>query len=81
MLTDTTIQAEQIRLSALRAMSPAKRLSMAVGWSQSVREMSRAGLRRQFPNLSETEVQRHLSERLLGADLAAKVYGPLNAHG
>lgn len=81
MLTDTTIQAEQIRLRALRAMSPTKRLSMAVGWSQSVREMSRAGLRRQFPHFTETELHRHLSERLLGADLAAKVYGPLNAHG
>lgn len=81
MLTDTTIQAEQIRLRALRAMSPTKRLTMAVGWSQSVREMSRAGLRRQFPLLTETELHRHLSERLLGADLATKVYGPLNSHG
>ncbi len=81
MLTDTTIQAEQIRLRALRAMSPSKRLSMAVGWSQSVREMSRAGLRRQFPHLTEKELLRHLSERLLGTELAAKVYGPLNAHG
>ncbi|MCF7785509.1 MAG: hypothetical protein K9N47_05265 [Prosthecobacter sp.] len=62
-------------------MSPTKRLSMAVGWSQSVREMSRAGLRRQFPHFTETELHRHLSERLLGAYLAAKVYGPLNAHG
>lgn len=81
MMVDTTIQAEQIRLRALQAMSPTKRLSMAFGWSQSVREMSRAALRRQFPHVTESELHRHLSERLLGTELAAKVYGPLNAHG
>ncbi len=81
MMTDTTIQAEQIRLRALQTMTPTKRLSMAVGWSQSVREMSRAALRRQFPHFTEAELHRHLSERLLGPELATKVYGPLNVHG
>ncbi len=80
-MNDTTNEAEQVRLQALRAMSPTKRLSMALGWSQSVRAMSRAGLRRQFPDCSEKELHRLMAERLLGAELALKVYGPLKAHG
>jgi hypothetical protein len=80
-MNDTTIQAAQAQIRALQAMSPSKRLSMALGWSQSVREMSRQGLRRQFPNRTESELQHLYAERLLGAELAEKVYGPLNHHG
>lgn len=80
-MNDTTNEAEQVRLQALRTMSPTRRLSMALGWSQSVRELSRAGLRRQHPQCSDKELHRLMADRLLGAELAATVYGPLNAHG
>ncbi len=80
-MNDTTAKAEQVRLSALRAMSPTRRLSMALGWSQSVREMSRAGLRRQYPDCSEQDLHRLMADRVLGSELALKAYGPLNAHG
>jgi hypothetical protein len=80
-MNDTTDEAERVRLRALRAMSPARRLAMATGWSQSVREMSRAGLRRQFPQASERHLHRLLVERVLGPELALKAYGPLNQHG
>lgn len=80
-MNDTTNEAEAVRLRALRAMSPTRRLTMAMGWSQSVREMSRAGLRRQFPGVTERELHRMLAERVLGADLAFKAYGPLMSHG
>lgn len=80
-MKDTTIQAEQARLSALRAMSPAKRLTLALGWSQAVRDLCRQGLKREFPQATEMELQRLLADRLLGPELATKAYGPLNAHG
>jgi len=80
-MNDTSAKAEQVRLCALRAMSPTRRLSMALGWSQSMRELSRAGLRRQFPNFSEQELHRLMAERVLGTELALKAYGPMNSHG
>jgi hypothetical protein len=80
-MNDTSNEAEAVRLRALRAMSRTRRLTMALGWSQSVRELSRAGLRRQFPDVSEPELHRMLAERVLGADLASKAYGPLISHG
>jgi|JI61114DRNA_FD_contig_31_5018685_length_448_multi_2_in_0_out_0_2 hypothetical protein len=81
MMTDTDRKAEDARLRALRAMSPERRLSLAVGWSKSVREMTRSGLRQQFPQLNEREMLRLLAVRWLGEDLAMKVYGPIDAHG
>lgn len=80
-MNDTTNEGEAVRLRALRAMSPTRRLTMALGWSQSVREMSQAGLRRQFPNVTERELHRLMAERVLGTDLACKAYGPLISHG
>ena len=80
-MNDTSSEADRIRLQILRAMSPAKRLALALGWSQSVRDLSREGLRRQHPNGTEGEVNRLLADRLLGADLALKVYGPVKAYG
>jgi hypothetical protein len=80
-MNDTSAKAEQVRLCALRAMSPTRQLSMALGWSQSMRELSRAGLRRQFPNFSEQDLHRLMAERVLGTELALKAYGPMNSHG
>ncbi|MCB1209101.1 MAG: hypothetical protein KDK97_07225 [Verrucomicrobiales bacterium] len=81
MITDTTTPAAEAQLRALRAMTPQRRLALAVGWSRSVREMSRAGIKRQFPAHSESQVQRMLAGRLLGEELATQVYGPLITHG
>ena len=75
-MNDTSATAEQVRLRALRGMSPARRFSIALGWSQSVRDMSRASLRKQFPDHDENELRRLIAERFLGPELATKVYGP-----
>lgn len=54
---------------------------MATGWSNSMREMVRAGLSRQYEGAFEAFLRRLLAERWLGAELAAKVYGPSESHG
>lgn len=76
-MTDTTHEADQVRMRALRAMTLAQRLSMALGWSQSVRDLSKASLRRQFPDCSASELRRLMAERTLGPELASKAYGTL----
>jgi hypothetical protein len=80
-MNDTTSTAEAVRLRALQAMTPARRLGLALGWSQSVRELTRSSLHRQHPELPPLELHRLLAERLLGKELALKAYGPLPNHG
>lgn len=80
-MNDTTSSAEALRLRALQAMAPARRLSLAVGWSRSVRELMRSSLHQQHPELCPDELQRLLADRLLGKDLAQKAYGPIISHG
>lgn len=80
-MTDTSIQAEVVRLRALGAMSPARRFSMATGWSASLRDMIRGSLQKQFPLATEDQLRRLLADRWLGADVAARVYGAAATHG
>jgi len=80
-MTDTSSQAEDVRLRVLGGMSHARRFSMATGWSASVRDLIRGSLRKQFPEASEQQLHRLLAERWLGPDLAAKVYGAVTANG
>ena len=80
-VNDSSPQAESVRLTLIQRMSPSRRLAMATGWSNSMREMVRANLRSQFDGASEDFVRRLLAERWLGTELAAKVYGSLNTHG
>jgi hypothetical protein len=80
-MNDTSSTAEAMRLRALQAMTPTRRLGLALGWSQSVRELTRSSLRQQHPELPPQELHRLLAERLLGKELAQKAYGPFISHG
>jgi hypothetical protein len=80
-VNDSSPQAEAVRLALIKRMSPSRRFAMATGWSNSMRELVRANLKRQFDGASENFVRRRLAERWLGTELAAKVYGPLDTHG
>ncbi len=78
-MNDTTAKADAVRLNVLRAMSPARRLSMATSWSMALRDMIQAGLKKEFNDATDLQRKRLLADRWLGADLAAKVYGPHQA--
>ena len=80
-VNDTSIQADAVRVKVLQTMSPSRRFAMATGWSTSMREMVWAGLKRQFSEAPEGVRRRLLAERWLGAELAAKVYGPIDPNG
>lgn len=80
-MNDTNPTAEIMRMRALQAMSPARRLSLALGWSQSVRELTKSSLHQQHAELLPQDLHRLLAERLLGKELALKAYGPLPSHG
>jgi hypothetical protein len=63
MRTEST-EVHEVRLRALRAMTPEQRLREALQAGDMVRELFRAGLRRRFPELSEEELHRLYLERL-----------------
>ena len=54
----------QLYLEALRRMTPEQRLLKAFELTELSRQLLRAGVRRRFPEASETEQQRIYLERL-----------------
>ena len=69
--TDPQVRAMQVRL--LREAGPNRRLALACSMTQSAREMSREGIRRRHPDLSELEVKLKLGELCYGRELIAHV--------
>lgn len=80
-MNDTSPEAEAVQMRILRAMSPERKLAKALSWSRTVRNLTREGIRQQFPGASMVKIERLLLDRSLGPELAAKAYGPINSHG
>ena len=76
-ITDTAPAADQVRLELFRAMTPARRLALAAGWSDALRQLLRAQIRQERPDAPEAELRRAFASRWLGEELAAKAYGPV----
>jgi hypothetical protein len=64
-MRDTTGAAEDVRLAAVRRLTPAERLSQMFELSESMRQFALAGLRQRHPLSTDVE----LVERLLGQTL------------
>jgi hypothetical protein len=54
----------ETQLARYRAMSREQRVGIALRLHELACEMSRVGIRRQHPNASAAEVEKHLRERL-----------------
>lgn len=80
-MNDSDPQSDAVRLIVLQKMSPSRRFAMAAGWSNSLRELIRSGLKQQFSEESEEFRRRLLADRWLGVELASKVYGREDSHG
>lgn len=80
-MNDTSPEADQVRMRLFRAMSPERKLSMALSWSTALREMIRANIKEQYKGATEPQQRRILADRWLGPELAAKVYGPPDLNG
>jgi hypothetical protein len=61
-MRDTAVDVEQIRLAAIRRMTPTERLRQAFEWSESMRRLTLEGLRGRHPELSD----RALVELMVG---------------
>ena len=73
---DTSPEAEEVLVGLLRQAPPWRKLHMVGQLNMTVRTLALSGLRRRHPEATPDELRRRLAHLLLGADLAARVYGP-----
>ncbi len=76
---DTSPEAEAVLLEGLRRLPPWRKLEMVGQLNQTMRQLLLIGLRQRYPEASPQELRRRLADLLLGPELAARVYGPLEA--
>ena len=74
---DTRPEAEAVLIRMLRKTPPWRKLEMVGQMNEAVKAMMLNGLRRRYPNDPPDLLRRRMADLLLGADLAARVYGPL----
>lgn len=73
--SDTHPKMEALQIQLWRQASPTRKMNMLAQLNSSVRMLALAGLRSQYPQVSEPELRRKLASLLLGKELARKVYG------
>jgi hypothetical protein len=75
--SDTNPDAEQVQIRIWRTMPAWRKLELVAQMDATVRGLALTGLRQRYPNASAAELARRLADRLLGDELATRVYGPL----
>ena len=74
---DTHLQAERVQIQLLREAGTARRLTLAFSLTQTALELSREGIRQQYPALSERERRLKFVALCYGEDLARRVHADL----
>jgi hypothetical protein len=77
LFSDTDSKIEELQIDLLRRAPPWRKLEMVWQMNAAVRIMALSGLRARHPEDPPELIQRRLADLLLGSELAARVYGPL----
>lgn len=77
LFSDTRPEAEQILIELLKKTPPWRKIEMVGQMNMAVKTMMISGLKVRFPHDPPELIQRRLADLLLGPELAAKVYGPI----
>ena len=77
LFSDTRPEAEAVLIGLLRQAPPWHKLHLVGQLNQTVRTLALSGLRQRYPEATTQELHRRLADLLLGPDLAARVYGPM----
>lgn len=80
-LADINPQAEKAYIAILGRLSPWEKANLIADMAESGRELVLLSLRKHYPEASEGQILRYLAERMLGPELAERVYGPLEEAG
>jgi hypothetical protein len=74
---DTSPEIERIQIEHLRRMPPWRKMELVGDMNKAVRALALAGLRQRHPDDTPKQRNRRLADLILGPELAARVYGPL----
>ena len=80
-VSDTSEDARQVHYRVLRAMSPTRKLVLVEDANRTARRLAMAGIAMRHPEATPAERVRLLMDLVLGAELAARVYGPWKVDG
>jgi len=75
--SDTSDQIKQMQIDHIRQTPTWRRVALVGEMNQTVRTLALSGLRRRYPDDSEELLRRRLADLILGPELAARAYGPL----
>jgi hypothetical protein len=76
-LVDIDPRAERVYTAILRQLSVWEKANLIADMAESGRELVLLNIRKRHPDRGEEEILRYLAERMLGPELARRVYGPL----
>jgi HEPN domain-containing protein len=76
-IADTDPKAERVYTAILRRLSAWEKANLIADMAESGRELVLLNIRKRYPQAGEEEILRYLAERMLGSELAKRVYGPL----
>jgi hypothetical protein len=74
---DTPPEIERLQIERLRQMPSWRKMALMDGMGQTVKMMTLAGLRQRYPDDTPAQQRRRLADLLLGPELAARAYGPI----
>ena len=74
-MLDTSPAARRFYFQKLSELSPSDRLKMMSRTSSLTRRMAEAGIRLEYPNVSDHELRVRLAVRLYGRELVERIYG------
>ena len=77
LFSDTHPKMETLQIEIWRSASPTKKMELLAQLNHSAKLLALTGLRSQYPECSESELRRRFAGRLLGEEIACKVYGEL----
>ncbi len=80
-LNDTHPEIERLQIEGLRQMPPWRKLALVGDMNEAVRALALVGLRQRYPDDTPAQRRRRLADLVLGPELAARVYGPLQEDG
>lgn len=76
--SDTSPAAQRVLVDRLRPLAAWRKLEMVAAMNAAVRQLAMVGLRQRHPDAGPGELRRRLADILLGVDLAARAFGPLD---
>ena len=77
--SDTHPKMEMLQIRLLREATPWRKMELLSGLNAGLKSLAMIGLRKRFPDASESAIRRRLADLLLGEELALKVYGANDA--